>query len=46
MTREEYLDLMNGLTDDLHIVEEGYFEQLDKKELSETSHWYIILNNK
>lgn len=45
-TREEYLDLMSGLTDDLHIVEEGYFEQLDKKELSETSHWYIILNKK
>ena len=45
-TREEYLDLMSSLTDDLHIVEEGYFEQLDKKELSETSHWYIILNKK
>lgn len=42
-TRKEYLELMSGLTNRVQILKEGYFEQLDKKELSETSHWYIFL---
>ena len=36
-------NIMSGLTNRVQILKEGYFEQLDKKELSETSHWYIFL---
>ncbi len=45
-TREEYLEMLAPLVAECDIVKEGYFEQLDKKELSETSHWYAILRKK
>lgn len=45
-TREEYLEMLAPLTQKCEVVREGYFEQLDKKEMSETSHWYIILKKK
>ena len=44
-TRQEYLDLLQPLMSRNNIISEGYFASLDKKELSETSHWYILLRN-
>ncbi len=45
-TREEYLELLNPLCAQMEIIKEGYFDQLDKKDMSETSHWYILLKKK
>ncbi len=42
-TREEYLELLNPLTQKCKVIREEYLEELDKKDLKETSHWYIIL---
>lgn len=45
-TREEYLELMKPLLSKCKIVKEEYFDELDKSEMKETSHWYIIFKNK
>lgn len=42
-TREEYLDILAPLLSSTEIIKEDYMKQWDKKELSETSHWYILL---
>lgn len=45
-TREEYLELMKVIIDNNELVCEDYFKQLDKEELSETSHWYVIVEKR
>lgn len=42
-TRNEYLDLIQPLLASTEILCEDYFNELDKKDMSETSHWYILL---
>lgn len=42
-TREEYLELLSPLIQSTTVIREEYLEELDKKDLKETSHWYIIL---
>lgn len=42
-TREEYLELLTPLIQSTTVIREEYLEELDKKDLKETSHWYIIL---
>ncbi len=45
-TAKEYEDFLKELTEKSVIVEKGYMDFLDKKEFSETGHWYCILNYK
>lgn len=45
-TKEEYLSMLKPLLEKCDIIEENYFNNLDKKELAETSHWYIIMQMK
>lgn len=45
-TKEEYLSLLKPLLDKCDLIEENYFYNLDKNELSETSHWYVIMRMK
>lgn len=42
-TREEYLELLSPLIQSTTVIRDEYMEELDKKDLKETSHWYIIL---
>lgn len=42
-TREEYMEMLSDSIDNLVFVEEGYMNCLDKKEQSETSHWYTLI---
>ena len=42
-TREEYKSLIRECMKGAEFVEEGYMDFLDKKEQSETSHWYALL---
>ena len=42
-TREEYKSLIRECMKGGEFVEEGYMNFLDKKEQSETSHWYALL---
>lgn len=42
-TREEYKSLIRECMKGAEFVEEGYMNFLDKKEQSETSHWYALL---
>ena len=41
-TREEYMALMQKCMSSIMFLEEGYMDFLDKKEQSETSHWYSL----
>ena len=45
-TREEYRGILSPLLSKVKVLEDDYFNVLDKKELSETSHWYTILEMK
>lgn len=45
-TRSEYLDLLKPLLSGNEIIEENYFNELDKKDMSETSHWYALIRKK
>ena len=42
-TREEYKSLIRECMKGVELIEEGYMNFLDKKEQSETSHWYAVL---
>ena len=42
-TREEYKSLIREFMEGVEFIEEGYMNFLDKKEQSETSHWYAVL---
>ena len=42
-TVDEYLKLLKPLTDCTTVIQHGYLNVLDKKELRETGHWHIIL---
>ena len=42
-TREEYKSLIRECMKEAEFIEEGYMNFLDKKEQSETSHWYAVL---
>ena len=42
-TREEYKSLIRECMKEVEFIEEGYMNFLDKKEQSETSHWYAVL---
>lgn len=42
-TREEYLEILEPLLSRTEIIKEDYMTQWDKKELSETSHWFTLL---
>ena len=42
-TREEYKSLIRECMKEAEFIEEGYMDFLDKKEQSETSHWYAVL---
>lgn len=42
-TVAEYLKLLKPLTDCTTVIQHGYLNVLDKKELQETGHWHIIL---
>lgn len=42
-TVEEYLDLLQPLTKNSEILQNGYFNNLDKEEMQDTGHWHIIL---
>lgn len=42
-TVAEYLNLLKPLTDCTTVINHGYLNTLDKKELQETGHWHIIL---
>lgn len=42
-TVDEYLSLLKPLIDCSEIIKRGYFNTFDKKDMPETSHWYIIL---
>ena len=37
------MEMLSGSIDNLVFVEEGYMNCLDKKEQSETSHWYTLI---
>ena len=45
-TREEYRNILGPMLEKTNVLEDDYFNVLDKKELSETSHWYTILEMK
>ena len=45
-TREEYKSLIRECMKEVEFIEEGYMNFLDKKEQSETSHWYAVLRYK
>ena len=45
-TREEYKSLIRECMKGVEFIEEGYMNFLDKKEQSETSHWYTVLRYK
>ena len=45
-TREEYKSLIRECMKEVEFIEEGYMDFLDKKEQSETSHWYAVLRYK
>lgn len=42
-TKEKYLELLKNVIKESEVLEKGYFMQLDKDEMSETSHCYIPL---
>ena len=42
-TREEYLELLKPLLSGNEMIEDNYFNKLDKKDMSETSHWYALI---
>lgn len=42
-TVDEYHSLLKPLMDCSEIIKSGYFNIFDKKDMPETSHWYIIL---
>jgi ubiquinone/menaquinone biosynthesis C-methylase UbiE len=45
-TRDEYIDLIKAYMGNVEYLEEGYMDFLDKKEQSETSHWYSLIRRK
>lgn len=45
-TREEYLEMLTDFLDSSEVIQEAFFEELDKKDLSETSHWYGLFKKK
>lgn len=45
-TKDEYMSLLQPLLKKSEKIKTGYFENLDKKNLAETSHLYILLRNK
>ena len=45
-TREEYKKILTPLLKQTKVLADDYFNVLDKKELSETSHWYTLLEMK
>lgn len=45
-TREEYIGMIRKAMGSVEITEEGYMDVLDKKEQSETSHWYALFHCK
>ena len=45
-TRSEYLELMKPLLSGNEMIEEEYFNELDKDDMSETSHWYVLIRKK
>lgn len=45
-TREEYRHILAPMLAVCNVLEDDYFNVLDKKDLSETSHWYTILEMK
>lgn len=45
-TREEYKKILTPLLKQTKVLADDYFNALDKKELSETSHWYTLLEMK
>lgn len=45
-TREEYMQLLQPLLECAEVIKTDYFENLDKKNMKETSHLYILLRNK
>lgn len=42
-TVDEYMQLLKPLTEICSIVQDGYLRELDKEELMETGHWFILL---
>ena len=42
-TVDEYKRLLFPLTKKAQVVQDGFFSELDKEELSETGHWFIII---
>ena len=42
-TRDEYLELMKPLLTKNQVIKENYFIELDKKDMSKTSHWYALI---
>lgn len=42
-TRSEYLELLKPLILGNKIIKENYFNELDKNDMSETSHWYALI---
>ena len=45
-TRDEYLELLSPVITKANVLVDDYFQVLDKKEFSETSHWYTLLEMK
>ncbi len=45
-TKDEYMNLMDALLESTEVLSEGYFHQLDKEKMPETSHWHIIMKKK
>lgn len=45
-TREEYRQILAPMLAVSNVLEDDYFNVLDKKDLSDTSHWYTILEMK
>lgn len=45
-TKDEYMNLLDALLEGTEILSEGYFSQLDKEKMPETSHWHIIMKKK
>ena len=45
-TRDEYMSFIDKYMDEVECIEEGYMDFLDKKEQSETSHWYSLIRRK
>lgn len=44
-TKEEYMQLLQPLLVNAEVLKTDYFENLDKKNMTETSHLYILLKN-